>query len=815
MIKDESNMSRINTSIIAGILLLGIQAAMVRADEGAKLGAGIAMAGNKPDWIAPYNVVWTTSCSRALDSMPIGGGTVALNVWTTDRELLFYIGSSDCWVDGAKAATQVKVGRVRLTLSPNPFASNFRQELELASNTIRVSGKAADGTAVQLRIWVDVFQPVIHVEGEASRPVDVTAAIEIERGEGRLDDATAVWWIRNEGASRARGYQIAACQSQKIAASVPDPIANLTCGGRLSGGGFVAAGNGEVMHEGQRSRAWRIKTAGPVNTFDLRATLRLEQDASQKVWEEAVVRLERETRLTAAQDRAKSVAWWNAFWNRSYIVIHDASGSAGTPPVTPPGADKPHTPAWEVGRNYQLFRAMLASNRAGRMPTLFNGGAFLCEAVPDSRQWGYAGFMAQNQRLVYWPLLKTGDADLLRVGLDFYAARYDLARAWAKEFWQIDGAVFTEDIDVFGLPSYGAVNGHTKPECLRYHYTSGMEFVLMMLEQGRYRGEDLRRYVPLADGILRFFDQFYRKQNKQSTGQELDANGRLVIFPGSGLETYADTRNDSATLAGLLALSEALLALPVSGVKAEDRTFWQGFRQRLAPIPKRMCQQHSCISPAESWKQERLDSNMELPQLYPVFPFRRYGVGRPDLELAQNTWRYGYTDEAKQKAYFCWYQGGIFAACLGLTEEARDYALAKFLHPRWPEPGAPEVLQARKKTSSWKLGWHDPARVLPRYPAFWDCMLFDQRPDMDHGGAAMIQLQEMLMQNGASGSAEERKIYLLPAWPKDWDVDFKLHAPYATTVEGRFRRGKMEKLVVTPPARAADVVDMSRTADGR
>jgi len=25
----------------------------------------------------------------------------------------------------------------------------------------------------------------------------------------------------------------------------------------------------------------------------------------------------------------------------------------------------------------------------------------------------------------------------------------------------------------------------------------------------------------------------------------------------------------------------------------------------------------------------------------------------------------------------------------------------------------------------------------------------------------------------------------------------------------------MEKLVVTPPARAADVVDMSRTADGR
>jgi hypothetical protein len=124
------------------------------------------MAGNEPDWIAPYNIVWTMPSSKALDSMPLDGGTVALNVWTTDHELLFYIGSSDCRVDAAGSAQQVKVGRGRLTLSPKPFASELRQELELASNTVSVSGKAADGTALQLRIWVDVIKPVIHVEGE-------------------------------------------------------------------------------------------------------------------------------------------------------------------------------------------------------------------------------------------------------------------------------------------------------------------------------------------------------------------------------------------------------------------------------------------------------------------------------------------------------------------------------------------------------------------------------------------------------------------------------------------------------------------------
>ena len=49
---------------------------------------------------------------------------------------------------------------------------------------------------------------------------------------------------------------------------------------------------------------------------------------------------------------------------------------------------------------------------------------------------------------------------------------------------------------------------------------------------------------------------------------------------------------------------------------------------------------------------------------------------------------------------------------------------------------------------------------------------------MDHGGVLQMGLQLMLMQ------CEDREIRLLPAWPKEWDTDFKLHAPYQTTVEG-------------------------------
>ncbi len=55
---------------------------------------------------------------------------------------------------------------------------------------------------------------------------------------------------------------------------------------------------------------------------------------------------------------------------------------------------------------------------------------------------------------------------------------------------------------------------------------------------------------------------------------------------------------------------------------------------------------------------------------------------------------------------------------------------------------------------------------------------------------------------------KQGKIRLLPAWPKDWDVEFKLHAPYKTVVEGTFLSGKVTRLNVTPHERQNDIIIM-------
>ena len=64
----------------------------------------------------------------------------------------------------------------------------------------------------------------------------------------------------------------------------------------------------------------------------------------------------------------------------------------------------------------------------------------------------------------------------------------------------------------------------------------------------------------------------------------------------------------------------------------------------------------------------------------------------------------------------------------------------------------------------------------------------------------MIGMQDMLLQE-ANG-----KMILFPAWPKTWDVHFKLHASDNTTVEATLKDGKVVKINVLPKSRAHDIV---------
>jgi hypothetical protein len=288
-----------------------------------------------------------------------------------------------------------------------------------------------------------------------------------------------------------------------------------------------------------------------------------------------------------------------------------------------------------------------------------------------------------------------------------------------------------------------------------------------MLDMERYENANISKYIPFIESCLTFFDEHYQREAALRGRQTLDGDGKLILYPGTGAETYKMAYNSTSTIAGLQTVLTRLLELNDTYLSKEKRKHWEAMLQRIPPMAFRDRNGYKTISPANTWSRI---NNQEIPQLYPVFPYGIYGIGRPDLDVAINTWKFG-TDLPIQKNYISWHQDAIFCARLGLTEEASAITIQKM---------------------------RDSQR---RFPTFWGPG-HDWVPDHNWGGSGMIGLQEMLLQS------VDRKIYLFPAWPKDWDVSFKLHAPFNTTIDAELKAGKIVSLNVAPASRKNDLIIM-------
>lgn len=301
---------------------------------------------------------------------------------------------------------------------------------------------------------------------------------------------------------------------------------------------------------------------------------------------------------------------------------------------------------------------------------------------------------------------------------------------------------------------------------IAYHWESQLEHAYMILEYRRFTGNDITRYLPFIENAVVFFDAHHRAREKLRSGSELDANGRLVIHPSTSCESYRGATNPADVIAGLQACLERILELDESALQLRDKAYYHAFLNSLPTFTYAQVKGDRVLQPAASWKRYQ---NVECPQFYPLFPFNRFdllGDDRDHLKVFRDTWTHGTFAKNMVQS---WHQDGIFFARMGQTAEAADFNTRKL---------------------------DDSPR---RFPTFWGPG-HDWVPDHNRGGSGMIGLQEMLMQTIGDD------IRLLPAWPKDRDVDFRLHAPHKTTVEGRVHNGKLVDLKVTPESRRKNVI---------
>ncbi|HEX6847218.1 MAG TPA: DUF5703 domain-containing protein [Chitinophagaceae bacterium] len=742
-----------------------------------------------------YDIVWTTQSKDASESMPCGGGDIGLNVWIENGDLLVYAARSGSFNEDNNL---MKAGRVRIKLSPNPFNGKiFKQELHLQEGYITINGEN-NGVKATARIWVDVFNPVAHFDIAANKKISAEAIYESWRYKDRLitnrenfsnswkwappknkmyakDEISfssgGVLFYHNNGERTNFDTTVSQQGMDEVKDQLYNPLKNLAFGGLFRGENFIDAGTYDGVYEQTDFRGWKLKSKKAAKSHSLILALHTAQSKDFGQWHQSL----KSILIESANKNvfSKTQQWWKEFWGRSFIQINKADTSSL---------------AWKIGRNFQLFRYMLGCNSNDRWPTKFNGGLFTVDPnhtdtankglTPDYRNWGGGVHTAQNQRLVYFPMIKNGDWDLLQPQLNFYLRILKNAELRSQVYWNHGGACFSEQIENYGLPNY-AEYGTKRPDnfdrgveynaWLEYEWDTVLEFCLMMLEEEQYTGRDISDRIPFIESCVRFFYEHYYYESKKRTARPFDNAGKLTFYPGSGAETYKLATNSTSTIAALRTVIDRLRALPEKYISAGSRNDYDSLLKRTPAISFTSFKGYPTIAPAKSW--ERIN-NTESPQLYPVYPWGLYGVGKPGLNTAINTWRYD-TNVVKFKSHVGWKQDNIWAARLGLTDEA------------------------------WKLTQLKFADAQRRFPAFWGPG-FDWVPDHNWGGSAMIGLQEMLLQ------VDDKKIFLLPAWPKNIDVHFKLHAPFKTTVEAEWKDGKLVLLKVLPEQRKADVEVMMK-----
>jgi hypothetical protein len=717
--------------------------------------------------------------------MPLGNGDLAANAWTEQNgDLVLLLAKSDAYTEAGKL---VKLGRVRIHMTPSVLAAgrSFTQALRLDRSAIEI----AEGGS-HVRVWIDANHAAVHIEAQTAEPTKMTAMLEMWRAThplagGGADSASmnelgsdkypvefradsivpkstseVAWYHFNEQSiySTVLEQQHLSTLKEKY----PDPLLHRCFGAEMTGDGMDAASETEL-------RSAKASTTHRVDVVAL--------SQWPTISAEEFVRTLEETERTANPKElgpvwAAHVAWWHGFWNRSWV---DVTGDAQ---------------AQAVSQGYVLQRYMIAAESRGTLPVKFNGGLFTVghdmvagakssatDHNPDYRAWGNA-YWNQNNRLLYWPLLASGDYDLMLPWFAMYTQALPLAKDRTKVYYRHDGASLPETMFFWGLPSmhdFGWNNPKNEIDSRwqRYHIQGSLEVVAQMLDyyeatgDSRFAHESL---VPFADAIVTYYGEHWQRA----------PDGKILMHPTQSLETYQlDITDPTPDIAGLMSVIPRLLALPTALTTPKQVAAWQKTLHDLPPIAVGRSTAAGKTPPLGAGDAKGVPvilpavtygktSNSENPELYVAFPYHVYGVDKPELKLATDTFA-----ARRSPQDTCWGQDGTEAAALGLTDVAQTAVIAEFTN------------------------YGD-----ERFRWFWK-PAHDWIPDLDNGGSGMITLQSMLLQT------DGKKIILLPAWPKKWTAEFRLHSAENTVVEGRVEEGKLTRVRVWPKERQSDLVVMS------
>lgn len=495
---------------------------------------------------------------------------------------------------------------------------------------------------------------------------------------------------------------------------------------------LVAVDGGQVETEKVDEQTLRLTFGGGPGEYMVYLCNPLVRGTEKLALQRAQEMLERLRETGYETLLAQCQAYWHKFWPQSFIHLTSRSGEA------------------ELLENlWYLFLHDLASMSRDTLCPKFNGGNWL--TWDDLRHWA-GGYWHQNTREIFWPAYGAGHVDLTEPFFELYGRAAKVARESGRGMG-VDGYYIPEWVPIApvaqGKREIKPPGGYTA-----YIFTVAAEVALQSMWRYEFTGDEkwLREYAyPLLKGALNFYLSYAKK----------GADGQYHIESADAQESYWLVKDPAQDLAALRwGLPLAIRLGEKLKVDAELRPRWRDLLDNLAPFPvdpeKNMIREAD-LKPTD----ER--HNSENVANYAIYPFGVFGIGKPDWQLAKNT----FDNRPVQGMGNGWEPAAVVAARLGLGEEASKLLLAH--------------MQTNMRGSA--AMWYSPTTTV--YPGGQP-----DSPYCDTSGTDAQTLQEMLLQS------HDGVIRLAPAWPERWQAQYRLHARGGFVVTADVEQGQLRYALI-------------------
>jgi hypothetical protein len=469
----------------------------------------------------------------------------------------------------------------------------------------------------------------------------------------------------------------------------------------------------------------------------------------QAAWEaDGVARLASARALSEAEFVAGHEAWWQAFWERSWVEFDD-----------PRGRYVRQRAAVDLYRYYTACSA----GELRETPLRYLNDLLSYTTVQRAESVTDKTTLGTYQAL--FGALRSGDLGAVRSRVHYYSHILPLLRQHSQARFGHTGAACPSMHNLWGgFVRWDGRNEHTEADdpAVRYGWTGNLWMLLLMCDyvgvsgDGAFADDELQSF---AWEVLTFFAAHYPERE----------DVHLVLAPGAAGETWSGVRNSAETICALRAVLPRLIALGQE--RGWDVLDWQDLLAAVPPIPRGTLEINrkefphgrilpgDLLVPAEDLSQTDPPTNLisQHTELYAIWPTKLMVRDADDRAVAQRSYdarlwprrRDGWNLDMAHAATLCnvseldrWYplqfEGTITFPC-GLAQEAS---------PKQPTTDA-----------------------VPLFPGVQGL------------GTVALPVFERLLQDYPD------LLVVLPAWPAEFGVRYRLYSPFAGAVELEYVAG--------------------------